>query len=361
MNREQQDLNWKSLPRETREEIRAVYQNALDGSDLESFLIDFFGHHNLTSDTEPEEMLIVERSKVIRKYKFADICDKDHPEKRYWDGAKHYLTQLFGDKCLPDKAEEIADKCIEPVKEHFEKEQSKPKFKVGQPVRVLAERAFGRIEKIEVYDEEDNTYRLEYIPDFWFESSELEPYTEGPETKSKEAKEKQNLSLSDKQNSETKEYMEKELNLCELLKGCEGEELYSLIDGDVKLKQLTDNVICQYHKYHRSGYLSDCGLDGVCQLYPSRALYEKYPLDARAAWMEWQSERKPKRWRAKYGETYYSLRDDFTVCDQYENNDSDNDIAWDNYNYFRTSEEAQQAAEAVREALEKFHSNHTEQ
>ncbi len=29
---------------------------------------------------------------------------------------------LFGDKCLPDKAEEIADKCIEPVKEHFEKE-----------------------------------------------------------------------------------------------------------------------------------------------------------------------------------------------------------------------------------------------
>ena len=56
MNREQQDLNWKSLPRETREEIRAEYQNAIEGSDLESFLQDFFGHHNLTSDTEPEEI-----------------------------------------------------------------------------------------------------------------------------------------------------------------------------------------------------------------------------------------------------------------------------------------------------------------
>ncbi|MDE6649778.1 MAG: hypothetical protein K2K45_07595 [Muribaculaceae bacterium] len=88
MEKEMQNLNWKCLPKEVRKEIRAEYQNAIEGSDLESFLQDFFGDHNLTSDTEPEEMLVVEMKKV--------------QEMAQNDIARAMLLTIFGDKCLPD-------------------------------------------------------------------------------------------------------------------------------------------------------------------------------------------------------------------------------------------------------------------
>ena len=162
---------------------------------------------------------------------------------------------------------------------------------------------------------------------------------------------------------------EKELNLCELLKGCEGERFYLLSRGYTTLKEIIWNKdTCDYSivltgkgriELYSSG--KEVNNEAAVILYPSKELYKKYPLDAYSAWMEWQEERKPKRWRAEYGETYYSLRDSFTVCDQYENNDSDNDCAWSNYNYFRTPQLAEQAAKEVKECLMKFHEKNSEE
>ena len=72
--------------------------------------------------------------------------------------------------------------------------------------------------------------------------------------------------------------IEKELNLCELLKGCEGFKIYSLIHGDVVLKSiidrcndpivvtLSDGDTIDYCKDGR--YLSM--YNGECMLFPSK-------------------------------------------------------------------------------------------
>lgn len=347
MNKKLQDLAWQCLTREVRDEIKERYKILSTSFLTERYmeLRNTFGHHNLTSDIEPPELLFVERKKV-QEYKsdvdYGCACSFDSAyAKGYWYGQCATLDKLFGDKCLPDK--EWKDTCYgamgtTPPDVKLDVKPT-PKFKVGDKVRVLAERAFGRIEEIEVYDDDDNTYRLEYLPNFWFDPSELEPYTE----------------------ENNKPMEEKELNLLELLKGCEGEMLYSLIDGEVKLKQLTDDVICQYHKYHRSGYLSGCALDGVCQLYPSRALYEKYPLDPYSAWMEWKEARKPKRWRAEKGEDYIFIDTDCILRRAKEEKSFFDDKRYKYGNYFKDDDTAKQAAQDVRECLEQFHSQNQKQ
>lgn len=144
--------------------------------------------------------------------------------------------------------------------------------------------------------------------------------------------------------------MEKEkLNLCELLRNCEGEEFYSLIDGEVKLRQLTDEIMCRDEVM----YLLSCSLDGVILLYPSRELYEKYPLDAYSAWMEWKESRKPKRWHPKNGEGFWGIS---TTLQPLYYPISDEKFDWkSDLNHFETHELAKQAAEKVKECLIKFH------
>ena len=94
--------------------------------------------------------------------------------------------------------------------------------------------------------------------------------------------------------------------------------------------------------------------------FPSKELYEKYPLDAYSAWMEWAGERKPKRWRAELGEKYWVVDIELSSTWSKEQNDGYDKVRYNNGNYFRTEEEAKQAAEAVKETFEKFHENHTE-
>ena len=70
MTKEQQDIAWACLPKEARAKIKIAYTR-YDGFEYSvgynDALNTVFGQHNLTSDTEPEEMLMVERRKVIEK------------------------------------------------------------------------------------------------------------------------------------------------------------------------------------------------------------------------------------------------------------------------------------------------------
>lgn len=150
----------------------------------------------------------------------------------------------------------------------------------------------------------------------------------------------------------------KELNLCELLKGCKDIEVYSLLEGVTYIRNVDDSLIeTVYEEYGEKG---EVFVGGVCQLYPSRALYEKYPLDAKKAWDEWASDRKPKRWILTVGEEYFSISGCAKIIKlKYLDNAIDAELERV-YNRFRTEEEAQQAAEAVRECLEKFHEKNSE-
>ena len=90
-----------------------------------------------------------------------------------------------------------------------------------------------------------------------------------------------------------------ELHFCKLLKGHEGEIFYSPCFGEVKLEVIHTPEVSDTSYYilvrpktitigreliHDDGSLNK---SGVCMLYPSRSLYEKYPLDPYSAWKEW--------------------------------------------------------------------------
>ena len=60
---------------------------------------------------------------------------------------------------------------------------------------------------------------------------------------------------------------------------------------------------------------------------------------------------KPKRWRAKKNEQYYTLGDYFEVCESEENNDHIDEKRYKYGLYFQTEQQAESAAEKIKELL----------
>lgn len=108
-----QDHVWKHcLPKEFKEEVKEKYEfenNILRISLMEAL----FGHHNLTSDAEGEEMLYAEKSIVqdmaksaIRSIQIHDFDGNTIASQNmavFNRGIKFALETLFGSKCLPDE------------------------------------------------------------------------------------------------------------------------------------------------------------------------------------------------------------------------------------------------------------------
>lgn len=138
MIKELQDIAWNCLPKEFKEEVKAMYNrpflNDLDFG-YKSALLNLFGH-NLTSDAEGEdEMLYVKRKWVQEMYK--NNCDEIRREnisssdKDCYEYVNEVLKTLFGSKCLPDEV--AREPASEPASEVASEE---PKFKVGEKVRI---------------------------------------------------------------------------------------------------------------------------------------------------------------------------------------------------------------------------------
>lgn len=121
MNKELQDKAWAVLPNEFREEVKKMYNNLLNEHitpDIEDsvnnrmlILEEIFSYHNLTSDTEGEEMLIVPRKQIqnwyqeyLRRIDILHGCSMSEIEEVSTLRARcALLTKLFGYACLPDK------------------------------------------------------------------------------------------------------------------------------------------------------------------------------------------------------------------------------------------------------------------
>lgn len=75
--------------------------------------------------------------------------------------------------------------------------------------------------------------------------------------------------------------------------------------------------------------------------------------------LRWNAEEKrveKMRWRAKKGDSYYFTESiDAGVLSNHEADDKIDYILWRSYNYFRTEEQAREAAKRVKEALRKYH------
>ncbi|MDE7441663.1 MAG: hypothetical protein K2M69_05820 [Muribaculaceae bacterium] len=214
MNREQQDLNWRCLPKESREGIKAYHRENKAFSNKSSMcnsvaiaVENIFGHHNLTSSTEPEEMLMVEKSKVVFLHDIVtETCHKSKDISDYTSGVLQgkieALNYLFGDKCLPDTpnssnlsniGKDALEHGLEQTVQESVQVEPKPKFKVGDKVRVIEEGIYkGFITEVIGIDEsdEDCPYQIDSYRAFeegrWFSDSDLEPYTEEKETMEEE-------------------------------------------------------------------------------------------------------------------------------------------------------------------------------
>lgn len=110
MNKELQDRAWAALPKETRKQIRQDYLCGL--YNIKNLLMDLFGLHNLTSDTEPEEVLCVERSKVQEMYaaqdeiiRWSNDGPKGYRNRIEAEAVKLTLYEFFDKKCIPDKTD----------------------------------------------------------------------------------------------------------------------------------------------------------------------------------------------------------------------------------------------------------------
>lgn len=74
--------------------------------------------------------------------------------------------------------------------------------------------------------------------------------------------------------------------------------------------------------------------------------------------LKWNAEEKRVekiRWRAELAGEYYSLGSRLNVIQYRENFRGFDDEVWNSYNHFRTQEQAEKAAEVVKETLRKFH------
>lgn len=100
MTKELQNLVWSILPKEFKEEVKKEYQKGYVCETL-AMLITLFGHHNLTSDAEEEELLTVSRKRVQNLY--------NYHKSRGHHLAGDSLIKLFGPKCLPDNVDTLAD------------------------------------------------------------------------------------------------------------------------------------------------------------------------------------------------------------------------------------------------------------
>lgn len=184
MTKELSDLAWSVLPKKFKEEVKRLYkairEKSVNNSPTERYFDGgyeyafekLFGKHNLTSDTEGEEMLMLPRNKVREMYAGAkstyDLYTKatciNSVESRAIDrnkGRMDVLIDFFGSKCLPDVNED-----------NFAK--SEPKFKVGDKAKF-------RGQKVLVTDLEEGGYVLIHTPDgsaYGITESDLEPYTE---------------------------------------------------------------------------------------------------------------------------------------------------------------------------------------
>ncbi len=162
---------------------------------------------------------------------------------------------------------------------YCEGEKPQPKFKVGDKVRIIQDDSVNPA-YVGIVDEIVSIgYRIQLknTDSNWSENV-LEPYTE-PETKP----------------TEEMEENKKEQNLCELLKGHKGETFWSPVFGDLRLSRIDtgDNkpLLFEWEEGHVFIYPDGKMYSGTLPIvYPSRALYEQYPLDPQKAWMKWQEE-----------------------------------------------------------------------
>lgn len=261
------------------------------------------------------------------------------------------IWQEANARCRNNKSQRGYARCIKHLFGFYNltaKEQLKPRFKVGQFAMFKGR----RVEIIGNSEHYPQMYRVFVLTENYHtdaKESDLEPYT-SPEVQ-RDAKGNAKETKESEKTFQTDENW-KELNLCELLAGCEGMEFYSPLFGQVTLDAANECSIT----IKNLGFADKVELDSEgCYSYGGELML--YPSKEVRTWEGWQPPK--KRWKPKMEEKYYSLQMSGAMnlaVNEYCNCYTDaTQKALDSFNCFRTSEQAKEAAKRVREVLEKFH------
>lgn len=392
----EKDIAWQCLPKIMRDRIISVYFCKKDCPDSEfnkgylKALVGIFDEHNITSHVEPEEMLFVEKSKVVELYNRVSTDDyivtSSGQKLQLSRGIRFALRTLFKDKCLPDK-----------------EEQAKPNFEKGQKVVVKETDRVLTIDEI-FYNAHSHYWYAIFVEtdgNFTKKLSELKPYIE--DTNMKEFRKGDKVKIVNVANPEVcgkvgviKEIPTKdepqyevsfdtgwtlidsnqmehynepepkiELNLGALLMDCVGDTFFHPRYGDVTIVEVTENFI--ELSINDGGTINMPARDcihptGMAFLYPDAESLKKYPFDGLVAWQEWSETRKPKRWKPKDGETFWFINSFLNVASAiYDKEDLDYyTIVEQTDNCFQSYEPCQKAANEVRRVLEQFHNRKEE-
>ena len=79
----------------------------------------------------------------------------------------------------------------------------------------------------------------------------------------------------------------------------------------------------------------------------------------RRLWWNAEEKRVEKiRWRAKKSQSYFFIDKDINSMEEEESGDVIDDVLWRKFNYFRTEDDAREAAELIKATLKKFHEDY---
>lgn len=233
---------------------------------------------------------------------------------------------------------------------YCEDEKPQPKFRKGDKVKIAYTGEIAEV--LSRWSAIGKEYVVIRLPDGQIHDwviSNLEPYTE-PETKPT-GEPPLKMTAAEGLCAMAKAEMDiidetKELNLCELLKGHEGETFYHLMYGEVEYKGIDKDGFIAFTDSKIPAIYDDGKYDQHANvvLYPSRALYEQYPLDPYTAWMKWQERQKKFGLDVKV-ETYFEGKYGWEDCD-------------DNVSclHFRTPADRDKCIEEIKAIINK-HSN----
>lgn len=144
-----------------------------------------------------------------------------------------------------------------------------------------------------------------------------------------------------------------ELDLCMLLKGHEGETFYSPICGECVFVgiNMPSNDVASINfergtiriSFYKSGQYY---MGGECMVFPSKDQHD---------WFLWAEQQKAKRWRADKLEMYYFVDEEIRCNFSNDGYSLYDNEQYRNFNYFRTEQQAKEAARRVKEVLRDYH------
>lgn len=172
MDKELQDLAWSCLPKEFKEEVKYEYRRVATKVIKSNYDLGFmnalegmYGHHNLNSDAEGEEMLCVPRKDIVELYrevqKTISQC-KGTELATQAIGIRSVIWSFLGSKCMPDQ-EAVAENATTTQK------PAEPKYHKGEKVYYN-----GYVYEIEGYVGK-NRYALKGL-NFDLDEDMIEPY-----------------------------------------------------------------------------------------------------------------------------------------------------------------------------------------